>query len=197
MIPVGVAAETPLDSVCNSPVVDKIPNPVCPVNDAVNGAIETVGTAVDFASDPFGYLGDKLAEACRGLVDTVIPVMIRAAQPDLSADFFVNAYKISWGLSFFLLVFVLFSNFLALGRGKASTADVAETLTIYLPAWALGVVAGPALGQLLIELVWGLVADLWKWPGFGAGTNLKGTGEKLGEYVAGGPCEYCPGGDNV
>ena len=197
LTPVGVAAETPLDSVCNSPVVDKIPNPVCPVNDAVNGAIETVGTVVDFASDPFGYLGDKLAEACRGLVDTVIPVMIRAAQPDLSADFFVNAYKISWGLSFFLLVFVLFSNFLALGRGKASTADVAETLTIYLPAWALGVVAGPALGQLLIELVWGLVADLWKWPGFGAGTNLKGTGEKLGEYVAGGPSEYIPGGDIV
>ena len=114
------------DQACELP----IPNPACAVNDAVNGAVESVGSAVDFASDPFGYLGDKLAEACRGLVDTVIPSLIGAAQPDLSADFFINAYKISWGLSFFLLVFVLFANFWSLGRGKASTADVAETLTI-------------------------------------------------------------------
>ena len=192
-----IPSATPLDPVCNNPLVDKIPNPVCPVNDAVNGAVESVGSAVDFASDPFGYLGDKLAEACRGLVDTVIPSLIGAAQPDLSADFFINAYKISWGLSFFLLVFVLFANFWSLGRGKASTADVAETLTIYLPAWLLGVLAGPALGQLLIGVVWSLVNDLWKWPGFGAGTNLEGTGEKLGKFVSAGPGNTIPGGDIV
>lgn len=185
------------DQVCDSPAGSLVPPGLCAANDALNGAVETVKTGVEFASDPFGYLGDKLAEACKGLVDTVIPAMINAAQPDLSADFFVNAYKISWGLSFFLLVFVLFSNFLALGRGKVSTADVAETLTIYLPAWAIGVIAGPALGQLLIGLVWDLVNDLWKWPGFGAGTNVKGTGEKLGEYVAGGPTNMIPGGDIV
>jgi type IV secretion system protein TrbL len=188
-----ISAVGPADEFCKL-----VPsNPACAANDAVNGAIETVGTAVDFATDPFGYLGDKLAEACRGIVDTVIPALIGAAQPDLSADFFVDAYKISWGLSFFLLVFVLFANFLALGRGKASTADVAETLTIYLPAWALGVLAGPALGQLLIGLVWDLVNDLWNWPGFGAGTNMKGTGEKLGEYISGGPGNTIPGGDIV
>lgn len=181
------------DEACELP----IPNPACAVNDAVNGAVESVGSAVDFASDPFGYLGDKLAEACRGLVDTVIPSLIGAAQPDLSADFFINAYKISWGLSFFLLVFVLFANFWSLGRGKASTADVAETLTIYLPAWLLGVLAGPALGQLLIGVVWSLVNDLWKWPGFGAGTNLEGTGEKLGKFVSAGPGNTIPGGDIV
>ena len=197
LTPALLPAVGPGDAICDNSVVSQIPNPACAVNDAVNGAVESVGSAVDFASDPFGYLGDKLAEACRGLVDTVIPSLIGAAQPDLSADFFINAYKISWGLSFFLLVFVLFANFWSLGRGKASTADVAETLTIYLPAWLLGVLAGPALGQLLIGVVWSLVNDLWKWPGFGAGTNLEGTGEKLGKFVSAGPGNTIPGGDIV
>lgn len=185
------------DAICDNSVVSQIPNPACAVNDAVNGAVESVGSAVDFASDPFGYLGDKLAEACPGPGGHGDPVPDRCGATGLVSGLLHQRLQDFVGPVFLPVGVRSVRELLVPGPWKASTADVAETLTIYLPAWLLGVLAGPALGQLLIGVVWSLVNDLWKWPGFGAGTNLEGTGEKLGKFVSAGPGNTIPGGDIV
>lgn len=175
---------------CDSSPIPAITDPAC---NLVGGITD----AVDFATDPLGYLVAQLAKGVTGLAESIFPTLTALTQPDLSVSWFKTAYSISWGLSFFMLVFVLGMNFFQMGRGKIGTEDVVETLAIYLPAWALGCAVGPLLGVMAINLVSALTKGIWQVPGFGAGKQMVESGKFLAELADSAGKPDFPGGSIV
>lgn len=47
----------------------------------------------------------------------MLPALTHATLPDLTADWFINAYKISFALSIFVFVIILIPQFINTARG--------------------------------------------------------------------------------
>lgn len=165
-------------------------NPLCSI---VGGLTD----AVDFATNPLGYLVAECIKGVTGLIEGIFPTLTSLTQPDLSAEWFKSAYSLSWGLSFFLLAFILGMNFFQMARGKVGTDEVVETLSIYLPAWIIGCAFGPMIGLLAMKLVAALTAGIWAFPGFGGGKKMIESGIYLAKLAhASGEPDF-PGGSII
>ncbi len=159
-------------------------SPPCKVAGAVTAAI-------DFAKDPLGYIAQKMQAAAAGLASTVLPQLERLTHPDLSAGWFLDAYRVSFALAIFIFVAFLGWNFVQLARRRVSGDDVVETLGFYTPLFFGGVILGPALGSLLLELTGALTDTLIQW---GIGGSVTGTTTALqAAIVAGDPAKITGG----
>lgn len=131
------------------------------IGGAVNGtkdAIDTAQSIGDFWSDPAGNTYKALRDAAKGLSDSVLPALTHATLPDLTADWFINAYRISFGLAIFVFVIVLIPQFIDTARGRQSGQELVETLTLYGPAFIIGAMFGPAVGAFLVKF-FGALSD--------------------------------------
>lgn len=148
-----------------------------------------IADGFSFASDPFGYVAHKLQGAVVWLSETVMPSLLQATKPDLTLDWFLDAYKVSFGLA--VLVWVLLLMWLALqtARGKASGADLVDGLTLRSGTFLLGSMFGPAVGWVIVELFHALSEGILALFGTSADKTLKqwvamgqddGTVEALG-----------------
>ena len=159
-------------------------SPPCKVAGAVTAA-------VDFAKDPLGYIAQKMQAAAAGLASTVLPQLERLTHPDLSAGWFLDAYRVSFALAIFIFVAFLGWNFVQLARRRVSGDDVVETLGFYTPLFFGGVILGPALGSLLLELTGALTDTLIRW---GIGGSVTGTTTALQAAIAAGDPARITGG---
>jgi type IV secretion system protein TrbL len=150
-----------------------------------------VSAAVDFAKDPLGYIAQKMQAAAAGLASTVLPQLERLTHPDLSAGWFLDAYRVSFALAIFIFVAFLGWNFVQLARRRVSGDDVVETLGFYTPLFFGGVILGPALGSLLLELTGALTDTLIQW---GIGGSVTGTTTALQASIAAGDPARITGG---
>lgn len=135
------------------------------VGDAVNGTKDAISTAQsigDFWSDPAGNTYKALRDAAKGLSDSVLPALTHATLPDLTADWFISAYRISFGLAIFVFVIVLIPQFIDTARGRQSGQELVETLTLYGPAFIIGAMFGPAVGAFLVKFFGALSDSLIK-----------------------------------
>ena len=156
-------------------------DPVCEVNPiacglkdaigAVGGAVNTAKGVADFWSDPAGNSFQMLQEAAKGLSDTVLPALTHATLPDLTADWFISAYRVSFALSIFVLVALLIPQIVRVARGTQSGRELGESLTLYGPAFMIGAAFGPALGAFLVKFFGALSDSLISW----GGTNTSQT----------------------
>jgi type IV secretion system protein TrbL len=131
-----------------------------------NGAAGAVNTAVgftDFWSDPAGNTFQALQDGARGLSDTVMPAITKATLPDLTADWFINSYKISFGIAIFVFIAVLIPQFIRTARGQQSGRDLAESLGLYAPLFLVGAAFGPAIGAVLVKFFGALSDSLISW----------------------------------
>lgn len=131
------------------------------IGGAVNGtkdAIDTAQSIGDFWSDPAGNTYKALRDAAKGLSDSVLPALTHATLPDLTADWFINAYRISFGLAIFVFVVILIPQFIDTARGRQSGGELVETLTLYGPAFIIGAMFGPAVGAFLVKF-FGALSD--------------------------------------
>jgi len=131
------------------------------IGGAVNGtkdAIDTAQSIGDFWSDPAGNTYKALRDAAEGLSDSVLPALTHATLPDLTADWFINAYRISFGLAIFVFVIILIPQFIDTARGRQSGGELVETLTLYGPAFIIGAMFGPAVGAFLVKF-FGALSD--------------------------------------
>ncbi len=167
---------------CDVPYIKD--TPACKVAGAVTAAI-------DFAKDPLGYIAQKMQQAAAGLASTVLPQLERLTHPDLSAGWFLDAYRVSFALAIFIFVAFLGWNFVQLGRRRVSGDDVVETLGFYTPLFFGGVILGPALGSLLLELTGALSDTLIGW---GIGGSVAGTTTALQASIAAGDPAKIAGG---
>lgn len=135
------------------------------IGGAVNGtkdAIDTAQSIGDFWSDPAGNTYKALRDAAKGLSDSVLPALTHATLPDLTADWFINAYRISFGLAIFVFVIILIPQFIDTARGRQSGGELVETLTLYGPAFIIGAMFGPAVGAFLVKFFGALSDSLIK-----------------------------------
>lgn len=132
---------------------------------AVNGTKDVINTAQsvgEFWSDPAGNTYKALRDAAKGLSDSVLPALTHATLPDLTADWFINAYKISFALSIFVFVILLIPQFVNTARGRQSGQELIETLTLYGPVFIVGAMFGPAVGAFLVKFFGALSDSLIK-----------------------------------
>ena len=161
-----IAARAPLagaaDSGCTTnwlqcgvdSVKDGIGNAVQGVQDTANG----IGGVANFWSDPAENSYKALRDAANGLAGDVLPALTHATLPDLTADWFVNAYRVSFGLAVFVFVVLLIPQIVNTARGRQSGAELVETLTLYGPAFLIGAMFGPAVGAFLVRF-FGALSD--------------------------------------
>jgi hypothetical protein len=135
------------------------------IGGAVNGTKDVINTAQsigDFWSDPAGNTYKALRDAAKGLSDSVLPALTHATLPDLTADWFINAYKISFALAIFVFVILLIPQFINTARGRQSGQELIETLTLYGPVFIVGAMFGPAVGAFLVKFFGALSDSLIK-----------------------------------
>ncbi|WP_166789178.1 hypothetical protein [Cryobacterium sp. TmT2-59] len=129
----------------------------------VNNAVNTAAGVADFWSDPAGNSFKLLQGAAKGLSDTVLPALTHATLPDLTADWFIQAYQVSFALAIFVFVALLIPQIVRTARGHQSGRELGESLTLYGPAFILGAMFGPALGAFLVKFFGALSDSLIAW----------------------------------
>jgi type IV secretion system protein TrbL len=164
------------------------------IGGAVNGTKDAINTAQsigDFWSDPAGNTYKALRDAAKGLSDSVLPALTHATLPDLTADWFINAYRISFGLAIFVFIIILIPQFIDTARGRQSGQELVETLTLYGPVFLIGAMFGPAVGAFLVKFFGALSDSLIKTMLSTTSSNIvdqfsKMIGNDDGEGIVGG-----------
>ena len=155
MFPAEVAA----DACAAAPLLCGVTNAV----GVVGGALNTAKGFVDFWSDPAGNSFKMLQHSAKSLSDTVLPALTHATLPDLTADWFIGAYRVSFALSIFVLVALLIPQIVRVARGTQSGRELGESLTLYGPVFLIGAAFGPALGAFLVKFFSALSDSLIAW----------------------------------
>ncbi|WP_166785682.1 MULTISPECIES: hypothetical protein [Cryobacterium] len=151
------------------------------VGDAVGGAVETANGFADFWSDPAGNSFKMLQDGAKGLADDVLPAITHATLPDLTADWFISSYRISFGLAVFVLAALLIPQFVRTARGQQSGRDLAESLGLYAPLFLIGAAFGPAVGAILVQFFGALSDSLISW---GINTSAQTIVDKFSEMLS-------------
>lgn len=129
----------------------------------VTGAVSTVTNTVDFWSDPWGNTFLSLQKAAHGLAETVLPTLSKATMPDLSADWFLSAYAVSFAAAIFLAVVLLIPQFVRTARGQQSGRDLTDSVAIYFPGFMAGAMFGPVFGIVLVNFFGALTDVFTSW----------------------------------
>ena len=133
------------------------------VADAATGVAQSVGDAANFWTDPAGNTFNMLQDAARGLSETVMPAITKATLPDLTTDWFLRSYAISFGLAVFVMVALIIPQLVRTARGQQSGRDTAEALGLYAPLFLIGAAFGPAVGAVLVQFFGALTDSLITW----------------------------------
>jgi type IV secretion system protein TrbL len=117
------------------------------LGDVVNGVTGTV----NYFSDPWGNTFNALRDAAAGLSENVLPFLTQATLPDLTADWFITAYRVSFATAIFVAVILLLPQVVRTARGAQAGRDLLHSLGSYFAIFITGAMFGPALGMLLIN----------------------------------------------
>lgn len=124
---------------------------VCLATKAGAGAAGTAAGAIEFINDPFGWIGAKMAAGAAGMWGWIAGLANAGTAPDLSVDWWIDAYKKAMAIGIILALLILLYQFSLVSRGKIAGRDLVETILSYWPAYVAGIVFGPALGQFVIR----------------------------------------------
>ena len=122
-------------------------DPIGGVGDVINGA----NAVVSYLSDPWGNTFTTLQGAAQGMSRDILPALTSATLPDLTADWFLTAYKISFGTAIFVAVLLLIPQAVRTARGAQAGRDLVESVGLYFGTFLLGAMFGPAFGMVLIR----------------------------------------------
>lgn len=117
------------------------------IGDAINGATGVVS----YFSDPWGNTFKTLRDTAQGLSRDIMPALTSATLPDLTAEWFINAYKISFATAIFVAVLLLIPQAVRTARGAQAGRDLVESVGLYFGTFLLGAMFGPAFGIILIN----------------------------------------------
>ncbi len=139
-------------------------DPIGGLGDVINGFTG----AVSYWSDPWGNTFKALQDAAKGLSKDVLPALTDATLPDLSTDWFLRAYAISFAAAIFVAVALLIPQILRTARGAQAGRDLVESVGLYFGLFLVGAMFGPALGMMLVNFFHALSNDVVEW-------GLRGT----------------------
>jgi hypothetical protein len=129
----------------------------------VGNTINGVAGAVSYWSDPWGNTYKALRDAANGLATQLLPQLTSATLPDLTVDWFLNAYKVSFAAAIFGAVLLLIPQLLRTAQGTQSGRELFESIGLYFPVFLVGAMFGPAIGILLVNFFHALSDSLAAW----------------------------------
>jgi type IV secretion system protein TrbL len=169
-------------------------SPFCTGKKIIEGGVDAVTTVADFAKDPFGSTADTLQSGAAGLSKDVLPAMASLTHPDLSGEWFLGAYRVSFALSLFVFVGFIGYNFVQRARQRITGDELIETLFHYIPLFFLGAIFGPEVGMFISNLTGALTNDLMTW---GVRASTADTTTALQQTIASGDKAHMVGGSIV
>jgi len=150
-------------------------DPIGGLGDVINGFTG----AVSYWSDPWGNTFKALQDAAKGLSKDVLPALTNATLPDLSTDWFLRAYAISFAAAIFVAVALLIPQILRTARGAQAGRDLVESVGLYFGLFLVGAMFGPALGMMLVNFFHALSNDVVEWGLRGTVTGVIGDFQKM------------------
>lgn len=180
-----------------SDVVEGAAGVVGGVKDAVTGVGDAVESASSFASfwtDPFGNTFRALQEGAHSLASDVLPALSKATMPDLTKDWWVSAYAVSFALAVFVMVFLLFPGILSAARGRTSGQDLFEQFALYVPMFLAGATFGPPLGIFLVKFFGSITHAVASW---GIASSADAVTAQMTDMLANGDASGIAGGTVV
>lgn len=136
---------------------------ICDVVGGVTDTVTGTGQAIAFAQDPFGSIFAALRNAAAGLAKDVLPAVTEATLPDLTLDWFVRAYAISFAAAILVAVLLLIVQVVKVARGLLAGRELLEAMALYFPAFLLGTMFGPVAGVLLVNFFHALSNSVIQW----------------------------------
>lgn len=137
-------------------IVDKMNELV----DSIKEFFEQISTVFGFLDDPFGFTAEKLKEACLGFATKILPVFTETLKPDLSADWVVSSYRISFAVAVMILVMLLIWMLVRGAMSRVAPRDVLDSFLVQAPLFVIGSAFGPPLGWLLTQF-FGKLSDVF------------------------------------
>lgn len=169
------------EAFCNLPIAKL--TPACLAGDAAGAVAVAAANAIEFGTDPLGYIAQKLQFAAAGLAKEVLGGLQDITHPDLSMAWFRNAYSVSFGIAIFVMVILLAIQLVQLAQRQVSGDEVVATLSFYVPAFLFGTLLGPGVGSMLVALSGALSEQLVLW---GITSNAQMTTQNLIRAIAAG-----------
>ncbi|GAA1062032.1 hypothetical protein [Agromyces bracchium] len=139
--------------------LDPCDNPLC----SLTGLGETIGGTINFWQDPAGNTFQMLKDAASGLAQDVLPALGTATMPDLSAEWFLNAYAISFAGGILVAIVLLLPQFVRVARGTMAGRDLLDSIVLFWPAFMIGAMFGPMFGILLVQFFHALSTSVMGW----------------------------------
>ena len=123
----------------------------CEVVGGVGDVAGGVAGAISYWSDPWGNTFKALQDAASSMSNDILPALTEAATPDYSAEWFLNAYKVSFAAAIFVAVALLIPQFVRTARGKQSGRTLVDSLGVYFGVFLAGGMFGPMFGIMLVN----------------------------------------------
>ena len=137
---------------------------------------------VSYLSDPWGNTFEMLRDAAAGLSGDVLPALTEATLPDLGAEWFIDAYRVSFATAVFVAVALLFPQFIRTARGRQSGRELVDSLGLYFGAFLLGATFGPAAGIMLVSFFHSLSDVFVSW---GLQDSVDSVAERFQDMIEG------------
>ena len=163
-------------------------NWACKATDAVVGVVS--GT-VDFLKDPLLWITGKAGDAALGVLTWISNTANAATQPDLSKQWWIDAYEKGMAIGIILFGLVLLYQFYEKARGHIDAQQFLEVFYFRVPAFFAGLVFGPPLAQFMLQGSQWLSDDIIKsWTGSSTADGMKSiqdavTGASQGKLLGG------------
>ncbi|MCS5716421.1 hypothetical protein NVV95_17885 [Herbiconiux sp. CPCC 205716] len=129
------------------------------IGDVINGGGEVLG----FFQDPWGKTFEAMRDASKSLANDLLPALTSATLPDLSVDWFLSAYAVSFATAILVMVVILLMQLVRTARGQQSGRALAESLGLYTPLFLGGAMFGPLIGLLLVNFFHSLSSVFMSW----------------------------------
>lgn len=152
-------------------------NPIGGIQDVIEG----VTGVMSYWSDPWGNTFTALQNAAAGLSRDVLPALTQATLPDLSTDWFLRAYAISFAASIFVAVILLIPQVLRTARGAQAGRDMVDSAGLYFGLFLGGAMFGPAIGTILVSFFHAVSNDIVRW---GLSSSIEGVVSKFQTMIA-------------
>jgi len=146
---------------------------------------------VSYMSDPWGNTFEMLRDAAAGLSGDVLPALTEATLPDLSAQWFIDAYRVSFATAVFVAVALLFPQFIRTARGRQSGRELVDSLGLYFGAFLLGATFGPAAGIMLVSFFHSLTDVFVDW---GVQDSVGTVSDRFQDMITGAEPDRIAGG---
>lgn len=116
------------------------------------GAVDAAKTAVEFGSDPLGFITRQMQDAVQAVAGVLIPWLLSALHPDYSAQWWLQSYVVSFSIAMFVLAVQLLAITLRRKKGSLGAKEMIESIFIAAPAFLVGAAFGPVIGIALTKV---------------------------------------------